>query len=233
LNTAHKRLSIAALAATAASLLSATTATALPPFPEDPAPCANWVLHSNTLTVRFDNGSQAYIPWDQDGGKDTALLEGGTFPATLEGGGETWHGQPVGEVDGDTVDFTVTWVRGDQSMNSHFHGKVVDLGTARGHASDSRGNQAEWVGAEPFTCADPPKQDTPPPAEQQSTLATITDAVDVYTDPGGAGQPIGSLPKGTKVTVLERRDDNWVHFSEALLNKKIVGWVCGDFVANP
>jgi hypothetical protein len=221
------RLGLLSVAVTATGLLPTGTAEALPPFPSDPPPCANWVLKSNTLTINLDNGSKAYIPWGGDDGKSTAPFEGGTFPATLEGGGETWHGQAVGEIEnGNKVDFTVTWIMGDKSMNSRFRGTVVDFGTARGNADDSRGNHAGWVGQEFFTCADQP------PADQRSALATITDKVDVYADPG-VGEPLGSLPKGTKVTVLERRDDNWVHFSESLLNKKIVGWVRGESVADP
>jgi hypothetical protein len=59
-------------------------------------------------------------------------------------------------------------------------------------------------------------------------LVTVPLDVDVYDQPGGVGKPReGFLPAGSKVALLDQRDDDWCHVSgDAVPGKE--GWVwCG------
>lgn len=69
------------------------------------------------------------------------------------------------------------------------------------------------------------------PCPKRVDSAKITEDVDIYSAPGGEGEPFGVVPAGIKVFVKARQPDNWVQIvSEEIPGKS--GWVWGDFVGS-
>jgi hypothetical protein len=69
-----------------------------------------------------------------------------------------------------------------------------------------------------------------PPKMNQSAGApdvTVPQEVDLYADPGGAGQPIGTVKAGTRVQLYEQRPDQWCRINGHDMPQG--GWVwCGE-----
>ena len=142
--------------------------------------------------------------------------------------------------DGRTISVTVQWTQGPGAgLSNDYSGALDENGVLTGSTTNSLGTVNSWKGMYSALCKEPPPPDlpvtpagplngstpTPPSASTTSRAATITDDVDVYSEPGGVGSPGRVLKKGTIVTVVQRRADNWVQLLD-------VGWVWGDFVSN-
>lgn len=163
--------------------------------------------------------------------------------------GQDWtSGTATGGLDPDaqTVTVSVQWIHGPGAgLSNSYSGTMDNNGVLTGTTTNSLGTVNSWkamYGALckepaptdlPVTPAGPLQQDNTPsaplpttaaPAPSTSRTATITDDVDVYAQPGGVGSPSRMLPRGTSVTVVQRRSDNWVQLLD-------VGWVWGDFVS--
>jgi hypothetical protein len=66
------------------------------------------------------------------------------------------------------------------------------------------------------------------PAQPDLVMAAVADDVDVYDAPGGAGNVIGMLAKGSRVGLLEPCRDGWCHVKAEVPGGQ--GWVWGEFL---
>jgi hypothetical protein len=174
-------------------------------------------------------------------------FRGVTVDAT-DKSGKRLHGTGDGGINGRNIHLTVNW---DSGEYQNYLGQLGDDGVAHGRTQNNHPDQSgvDWQSVSTaFDCMpdrtpkgppiaapdDPTTGVSPaPPANQSppvistgpnSRAARITGDVDVYAEPGGVGSPVSTVTKGTIVTVLQRRDDNWVQLAD-------IGWVWGDFVS--
>jgi len=70
---------------------------------------------------------------------------------------------------------------------------------------------------------------TPAMAKSGGDLVTVPLDVDVYAQPGGVGKPIGMLPQGSQVELINQRKDQWCNVQGgAVPAPGNFGWVwCG------
>jgi hypothetical protein len=66
-------------------------------------------------------------------------------------------------------------------------------------------------------------------AQPDLVMAAVTDDVDVYDAPNGAGNVVGMLAKGSRVGLLEPCREGWCHVKADVPGGN--GWVWGEFLA--
>ncbi len=226
--------------AVAAAVVVAAGPVAIPFTASAEPACLDWRFAEDALFVDLDNGVHIGVPWLGGTNKvrtspaNASILhspDGGTWQGEIEPGGGTYQG--------DTIKFRINWTQGVGAEHpmSAFSGKIDPNGVASGTTVNEKNVTNTWTAQGKFTCtarvAEPaaPKPADPAPPAPAANTATITENVDLYEQPGGVGDPVDFVAKDRKVTVLQRRDDNWVEISNSGVPNHDRGWVWGDFVS--
>jgi hypothetical protein len=220
--------------AAGAAALSATVLLTVAPHAHA-APC-DWSLPAH-LTFIQDNNIQVQLT-----AYDDKLYGEGQYAHV---GTNDWTvGYAKGGIapNGHGIVMSVNWTDGPgKGLYNNYFGQIAEDGSMSGTTTNSQGATNGWTSQQPAICGKPfttgspvlapddppppqnPPPNPPPPAAPKPQTATINGDVDVYGEPGGVGSPGRTLEKGTIVTIVEWRDDNWVKLAD-------IGWVWGDFV---
>lgn len=229
--TTPRLMAVAATAACAAGMLTIPFSASA-----DPA-CLDWRFPDAALFLDLDNGVNIGVPW-LAGTNKVRVTQGASILHSPDGG--VWQGdiEPGGGTyQGDTIKFRINWTQGVGAEHpmSAFTGKIDPNGVASGTTVNEKNVTNGWTAQGTFTCsARAAEPAAPKPADPGNpaadNLSTITDNVDLYEAPGGAGTPVDFVPAGRKVKVLTRQADNWVQISNSGVPGHDTGWVWGDFV---
>lgn len=211
---------IALIASTACALgaggllTGPASAQALPPIPAAPA-----CTFPDEFVLNQDNGFLVKIPASGTSISGSAVAYGSDSKA-FSGGPAT------GGIDGDEVNFTIDW---SGPSKGKYTGTVDPAGNVNGTTRDvgQPGSSTKWNSAIRLVCVAAPPDVAPEPAPApKSPTATVTGDVDVYDEPGGDGNVIGVLQRGTVVKVLEPCPaDDWCTLADGR-------YVFGEFLRN-
>jgi hypothetical protein len=191
------------------------------------APACNQYGFNGDFSLKQSNGPVVRF-------NATGPVASGTATAT---GAQDFDSQRIltgtisGGIQGDNVDFTISWGVVPASTG-HYTGSVGNDGFAHGNTDDTArtGAGAHWDSTVPLVCTTPaapapapaaappqnpllsePATEVPnrrvvppaaPPGPAGAQVATVTSDVDVYDVPGGNGNKIGVLRSGRQVPLV-------------------------------
>ncbi|AFU02541.1 SH3 domain-containing protein [Nocardia brasiliensis] len=171
--------------------------------------CGQYGFNTQATTIDQSNGWLVYflnsgdIQQTHQGRAITSMKNG----ANLKGGNIS-----DATITGRDVRFTIQW---DDTGFAHYSGRVDDDGFARGLGSGAAPSASAWSSTRPFPCL------------SQQNVATVTEDVDVYDAPGGAGDVLGVLRQGQQVTLVGNCNRNdWCQVTGPAVPGG-TGWVWG------
>jgi hypothetical protein len=236
------RLIAAATALSAVGFLTASPpAQAHPMLPLAPA-CDQYRFNGN-FSLKQSNGDMVVF---------SSIGQQASGNATATGGiNGPLHGVVTGGIKGDKLDFTMVWNENAPGTTAPSQGDYTGYVSADGFAhgdtsqhnvpfGDTPGGSAHWDSTVPLVCVTPAAPaPAPPPAPVSHqpvpplaptpapSVATVTSDVDVYDNPGGGGNIIGTLRANQQVDIVGGCQKNdWCHVvGPAVPSGR--GWVFG------